>query len=57
MAGEEAEFWKRLALMKVGSSIKIPRRRFIGPSPEVERIVEDIIDENLEDFFEKYNLD
>ena len=57
MAGEEAEFWKRLALMKVGSSIKIPRRRFIGPSPEVERIVEDIIDENLEDFFEHYNLD
>lgn len=52
----EAEFWLHLATKKVGSTIKIPRRQFIGRSPELERIVEDIIDENLEDFFEHYEL-
>ena len=32
---EEAQFWKAMALMKVGSKITIPERRFIGRSPEV----------------------
>ena len=47
----EAEFWKHLALMKVGKSIKIPRRRFLGASPEVEQAVKDIIEENLTEYF------
>lgn len=29
----KARFWKKLALMKVGSKIKIPRRQFMGDSP------------------------
>ncbi len=48
----EAEFWKCLALMKEGKSIKIPRRRFLGVSPEVEKTVKEIIEENLTDYFE-----
>ena len=48
----EAEFWKHLALMKVGKSIKIPRRRFLGASPEVEQAVKDIIEENLAEYLE-----
>ena len=48
----EAEFWKHMALMKVGKSIKIPRRRFLGASPEVEQAVKDIIEENLTEYFE-----
>ena len=53
----EAEFWKHLALMKVGKSIKIPRRRFLGASPEVEQAVKDIIEENLTEYFEhEYKL-
>ena len=48
----EAEFWKHLALMKEGKSIKIPRRRFLGASPEVERAVKAIIEENLTEYFE-----
>lgn len=47
----EAEFWKFMALMKEGRSIKIPRRRFLGASPEVEKAVKEIIEENLTDYF------
>ena len=32
---DEAEFWKFLALKKAGSTVRIPRRRFLGSSPEV----------------------
>ena len=53
----EAEFWKHMALMKEGKSIKIPRRRFLGASPEVEQAVKDIIEENLAENFEhEYKL-
>lgn len=44
------EQWKWLALKKVGSKITIPERRFLGNSPEVEKIVIDIIKENVEQF-------
>lgn len=54
--GATAEFWKHMALMKVGSTITIPKRQFIGASPEVERIVESIIDECLDEFFKQYEL-
>lgn len=47
----EAEFWKFLALMKTGKSIKIPKRRFLGAAPEVERAVREIIEENLNEYF------
>lgn len=47
----EAEFWKLMALKKEGSSIKIPRRRFLGTSPEVEKAVRDIVEENLTEYF------
>lgn len=46
-----AEFYKCMALKKEGSTIKIPRRRFLGTSPEVERMVREIIEENLEAYF------
>ncbi len=49
-----AEFYKAMALMKVGSEVTIPRRRFLGTSPEVEKSVTDIIESNLEEYFEKY---
>lgn len=47
----EAEFWKCMALMKVGQSITIPKRQFLGASPEVEQAVKDIIEENLAEYF------
>ena len=48
----EAEFWKFMALKKAGTTIKIPRRRFLGTSPEVEQSVREIIEENLSDYFD-----
>ncbi len=47
----EAEFWKFMALKKEGSMIKIPRRRFLGVSPEVEKAVREIIEENITEYF------
>lgn len=46
----EAEFWKFMALKKAGTTIKIPRRRFLGASPEVEQAVRDIIEENITEY-------
>lgn len=48
---DEAEMWRYMALMRVGSTIKIPRRRFLGASPEVETAVRTIIEDNLKDYF------
>lgn len=52
LAGE-AEFWKFMALKKVGTTIKIPRRRFLGTSPEVEDAVRGIIEKNLRGYIEE----
>lgn len=49
----EAEFWKFMALKKAGTTIKIPRRRFLGTSPEVEQAVRSIIEENLNGYIEE----
>ena len=52
----EAEFWRCMALMRVGAVIRIPRRRFLGTSPEVEQAVKDIIESNLEEYFKNLDL-
>lgn len=43
----DAEFFRAMALKRVGSKIRIPRRRFIGMHPEVEREVRAIIERNF----------
>lgn len=48
----EAEFWCAMAMKPEGSTIKIPKRQFIGASPEVEKAVREIIEKNLADYFE-----
>lgn len=52
----EAEFWKHLTLMKVGSKVKIPRRRFIGAHPELERAVTSVIERRLEEYFNNADI-
>lgn len=47
---KEADFWRNMALKKVGSKIKIPKRQFLGEHPEVDRIVKDIINQELQNF-------
>ena len=46
-----ADFWRFMALKRAGTTIRIPRRRFLGAGPEVERIVREIIEENLNEYF------
>ena len=47
---DAASMWKYMALMKVGSTIKMPKRRFLGASVEVERTVRDIVEENIAEY-------
>lgn len=54
--GSESEFWKTMALMPAGKSIVMPRRQFIGESPEVERMVRAIIEENIEEYLNSIEL-
>lgn len=50
----ETEFWKRMALKKPGSRIKIPRRHFLGPGPEVDDIVSKVINTELQEFINSH---
>jgi len=54
--GTAAEFYKAMALKKVGSRIEMPRRQFIGMSPEVEKLVRGIIEQALEEYFGSVEL-
>jgi len=47
----EAEFYKAMALKKIGSKIIIPRRQFIGRHPDMEKLITQIIEENLTEYF------
>ncbi|MCF0219099.1 MAG: phage virion morphogenesis protein [Muribaculaceae bacterium] len=44
--------WKYMALMKIGSVINIPQRRFIGPGKDTDRLIREVIESNLK----QYNL-
>lgn len=46
----ETEFWKRMALKKTGSRIKIPRRHYLGPGPEVDAIVQQVIEKEIQEY-------
>lgn len=46
----EAEFWKHMALMKTGSVVRMPQRRFIGNHPDLEENVKAIIESRVEEF-------
>jgi hypothetical protein len=45
----EAQQWKNLALMKVGTKMKIEQRQFIGDHPVVRQRIEDIIGVNFKE--------
>lgn len=46
---KEAQAWKAMALKKVGSIIKIPPRRFIGNHPQVQKSIDRVMNDNLEE--------
>ena len=49
----EAEFYRAMALKKVGSKITIPKRRFIGTHPQLEELLKGIFLENAKRIFEE----
>ncbi|MBQ9254997.1 MAG: phage virion morphogenesis protein [Bacteroidales bacterium] len=49
-----AMWYKNMALMKVGSKIHIPQRQFIGDHPQVDKLVKDVIDDNINEELEVY---
>ncbi len=44
-----AEYWKSLALMRVGDKIHIPERRVMGEHPEIDKAIERICDRNIKE--------
>ncbi len=52
---EESEYWKSLALKKVGEQLKIPQRQFIGHHPQVNQIVKRCADRRMNEFADHLN--
>lgn len=50
---EEAEFYKCMALKKVGDKIVIPQRQFIGNSPETDRIIREVVESNIQELISR----
>lgn len=48
---EEGAFYRAMALKRRGSKIQIPRRMFIGKSPKVEKIVREVAEDCLAEYF------
>ena len=53
---DKAEFWRRMALKKVGSTVKIPERRFIGTGRNTDRIIREITEQNFEDYLKRHPI-
>lgn len=53
---EEAEYYKSLALMRVGSKITIPERRFIGWGKPVDDVVKRVSDRNFKELAKDFKI-
>lgn len=49
----EAEYWKSLALMRIGEKIQIPERRVMGEHPQLDNEIEAIVDRNMKETVEQ----
>ena len=45
-----------MSLKKVGSTITMPERRFIGHGKTTDKIIRQIVEENMKDYLEKLNI-
>ncbi len=52
----EADFFKYMALKKVGSKIIIPQRQFIGPHIKTDEIIRTIVLARLDEYFTNNNI-
>lgn len=53
---DKGEFYRAMALKKVGSTIRIPERRFIGASRTTDRIIREITEKNFEDYLKRHPI-
>jgi phage gpG-like protein len=53
---EQAQLFKALALMKVGSKIKIPERRYIGHHKQVDMCVERVVDSAVTELGQHFEM-
>lgn len=51
LLNSDAEFYRAMALKPIGSKIIIPKRQFIGKHPEVNKILKEIIENNIQTVF------
>lgn len=49
IANAEAQYFKSLALMKVGSKLIIPKRQFLGHHPHIDMIIRQVVDDNAQE--------
>lgn len=52
----EADFWRNMALKKVGSQIRMPKRQFMGNSNELDKIIKEVITNELSNFTRNYGV-
>ena len=53
---DKEEFYRAMALKKVGSTVKIPERRFIGTGRNTDRIIREITEQNFEDYLKRHPI-
>lgn len=53
---EKEEFYRSMALKKVGTVIKMPERRFIGHGRATDRIIREIVEMNFEDYIKRHPI-
>lgn len=53
---DKEQFYRAMALKKVGSTITMPERRFIGNGKATDKIIREIAEQNIEDYFKKHNI-
>ena len=53
---DKAEFWRRMALKKLGSVIRMPERRFIGTGRTTDRIIREITEQNFEEYLKQHPI-
>lgn len=51
---DEAQQWKNLALMKVGTKMTIEQRQFIGDHSNIRKTIQSVVDDNLQEINDYY---
>ena len=53
---DKEQFYRAMALKKVGTVIKIPERKFIGHGKATDRIIRDIVSGNMEEYLKRHPI-